>query len=323
MLLRGIHQLKIALLINAIFFGFCFAQSSPVKNDPAGILLNPIKVAPHTYFVQGRAELGSSENQNFISNAGFVVTPKGVVVIDALGSPTLAQKLIKEISKVTKQKIIAVVVTHYHADHVYGLQEFKKIGAKIYAQGEGRSYISSETAKQRLIASRVDFAPWVNEQTKLIAADTWIDKQLKLNIGGVEFLISRVGPAHAPEDLLVYIPSEGVLFAGDLVFRGRIPFVGNADSKGWLKALDEFEKFNPKVVIPGHGPQSINPIEDIRFTRDYLRYLRESMEPSALNLDPFDEAYAKTDWSEYDGMPLFRAANRMNAYNVYLSIQAE
>ena len=323
MLLRGIHYLKIALLINAIFFGFCFAQSSPVKNDPAGILLNPIKVAPHTYFVQGRAELGSSENQNFISNAGFVVTPKGVVVIDALGSPTLAQKLIKEISKVTKQKIIAVVVTHYHADHVYGLQEFKKIGAKIYAQGEGRSYISSETAKQRLIASRVDFAPWVNEQTKLIAADTWIDKQLKLNIGGVEFLISRVGPAHAPEDLLVYIPSEGVLFAGDLVFRGRIPFVGNADSKGWLKALDEFEKFNPKVVIPGHGPQSINPIEDIRFTRDYLRYLRESMGPSALNLDPFEEAYAKTDWSEYDGMPLFRAANRMNAYNVYLSIQAE
>jgi glyoxylase-like metal-dependent hydrolase (beta-lactamase superfamily II) len=244
-------------------------------------------------------------------------------VIDALGSPALAQKLIKEISKVSKQKIIAVVVTHYHADHVYGLQEFKKIGAKIYAQGEGRNYISSETAKQRLIASRVDFAPWVNEQTKLLPADTWIDRQLKLKIGGVEFLISRVGPAHAPEDLLVYIPSEGVLFAGDLVFRGRIPFVGNADSKGWLKALDEFEKFNPKIVIPGHGPQSINPIEDIRFTRDYLRYLRESMGPAALNLDPFEEAYAKTDWSEYEGMPLFRAANRMNAYNVYLSIQAE
>jgi glyoxylase-like metal-dependent hydrolase (beta-lactamase superfamily II) len=318
-----IRHLKIALFINAIFFSVCFAQSSPVRNDSAGVLLNPIKVAPHTYFVQGRAELGSSENQNFISNAGFVVTPKGVVVIDALGSPALAKKLIQEISKITKQKIIAVVVTHYHADHVYGLQEFKKIGAKIYAQSEGRSYISSETAKQRLIASRIDFAPWVNEQTKLISADTWIDQQLKLNIGGVEFLVSRVGPAHAPEDLLVYIPSEGVLFAGDLVFRGRIPFVGNADSKGWLKALDEFEKFKPQVVIPGHGPQSVNPIEDIRFTREYLRYLRESMTESAVNMDPFEEAYKRTDWSEYEGMPLFRAANRMNAYNVYLSIQAE
>jgi hypothetical protein len=47
------------------------------------------------------------------------------------------------------------------------------------------------------------------------------------------------------------------------------------------------------------------------------------MTPAARNLDAFDEAYQATDWSEYEGMPLFRAANRMNAYNVYLSIQEE
>ena len=74
------------------------------------LIVKPIQVAPHTYFVQGLPEMGSSKNQNFISNAGFVVTPKGVVVIDALGSPALAQKLINEISKISKQKIIAVVV---------------------------------------------------------------------------------------------------------------------------------------------------------------------------------------------------------------------
>jgi glyoxylase-like metal-dependent hydrolase (beta-lactamase superfamily II) len=287
------------------------------------IALNPVQVAPHTYFVQGRPEMGNSENQNFISNAGFVVTPKGVVVIDALGSPVLAKKLIQEIKKITPQKVVAVIVTHYHADHVYGLQEFKKIGAKIYAQNQGISYLSSETAKQRLIASRIDFAPWVNANTKLTGADVWIDQSYLLSIGGIQFKISRVGPAHAPEDLIVYIPSERVLFAGDLVFRGRIPFVGNADSKGWLYALDEIEKLNPNIVIPGHGNYSIKPVEDIAFTRDYLKYLRESMTKAAINLDPFDEAYQQADWSEYDGMPLFKAANRMNAYNVYLSIQAE
>jgi glyoxylase-like metal-dependent hydrolase (beta-lactamase superfamily II) len=287
------------------------------------LVLSPIKVAPHTYFVQGRPEMGSSENQNFISNAGFVITPKGVVVIDALGSPVLAKKLIQEIKKITPQKVVAVIVTHYHADHVYGLQEFKKIGAKIYAQNQGINYISSETAKQRLIASRIDFAPWVNDSTKLIAADTWIDESYELNLGGTIFKISRVGPAHAPEDLIIYIPSEKVLFAGDLVFRGRIPFVGNADSKGWLHALDEIERFNPNIVIPGHGNYSVKPAEDIAFTRDYLKYLRESMTSAAVNMDPFEEAYQQADWSEYDGMPLFKAANRMNAYNVYLSIQAE
>ncbi len=318
-----IRFIKIALIGGAIFLAASISHAAEPKNDPAGILLKPIKAAPNTYFVQGLAEMGASQNQNFISNAGFVITPKGVVVVDALGSPVLAQKLIQEIKKISAQKIVAVIVTHYHADHVYGLQEFKKIGAKIYGQSEGRGYISSETAKQRLITSRVDFAPWVNKDTHLVPADIWFDKHYQLNIGGLDFIISRVGPAHSPEDVLVYVPSEGVLFVGDLVFQGRIPYVGNADSKGWLLALDEFEKFNSKVIIPGHGPQSINPIEDIRFTRDYLRFLRESMAPAALNMDAFDGAYSAVDWSEYDGIPLFKAANRMNAYNVYLSIQGE
>jgi len=312
---------SIGILIGSfIFFGSACGQSTkPVDT----IQLKPVQVAPHAYFVQGFAEMGSSTNQNFISNTGFVVTPGGVVVIDALGSPILAQKLLAEIKKVTNQKVVAVIISHYHADHIYGLQEFQKIGAKIYAQGEGRNYLSSETAKQRLTASQIDFAPWVNANTKLISADIRIDQKLKLSICGVDFLISRVGPAHAPEDLMVYVPSEKVLFAGDLVFRGRIPFVGNADSKGWLIGLDEIEKLNPNIVIPGHGNYSLRPTEDIAFTRNYLKYLRESMSNAAINLDPFDEAYKQTDWSEYEGMPLFKAANRMNAYNVYLSIQAE
>jgi glyoxylase-like metal-dependent hydrolase (beta-lactamase superfamily II) len=318
--IRSIKQLIGILMGSFIFFGGAYGQASkPVDS----IQLEPIQVAPHTYFVQGFPELGSSANQNFISNSGFVVTPAGVVVVDALGSPILAQKLIAEIKKVTNQKVIAVIVSHYHADHIYGLQEFQKIGAKIYAQGEGRNYLSSETAKQRLIASRVDFAPWVNANTKLVSADVWVDQKMKLSIGGIDFLISRVGPAHAPEDLLVYVPSEKVLFAGDLVFRGRIPFVGNADSKGWLMGLDQIEKLNPNIVIPGHGNYSVNPVEDIAFTREYLKYLRESMSAAAINMDSFEDAYKQADWSEYEGMPLFKAANRMNAYNVYLAIQAE
>jgi glyoxylase-like metal-dependent hydrolase (beta-lactamase superfamily II) len=319
-------------ILSIALMAVCFASmpiaqaqtsNAPQVSADGTIQVKAIQVAPNTYFVQGVPEMGSKKNQNFISNAGFVVTPKGVVVIDALGSPVLAQKLIQEIRKVTKQKIVAVVLTHYHADHVYGLQEFKRLGATVYAQRDGLNYLASETAKQRLIASRIDFAPWVNENTRLVAADVWIDQSKTITVGGVEFILNRVGPAHAHEDLIVYVPSEKVLFAGDLVFRGRIPFVGNADSRGWVSALNEIQKLKPAIVVPGHGPYSTNAVEDVVFTRNYLAYLREVMGPAARDLDPFEEAYAKADWSEYDGMPLFRAANRMNAYNVYLSIQAE
>ena len=307
----------IVAILSFTRLSFCFAEPVDLVN------LKPIQVAQNTYFVQGFPEMGSSKNQNFISNAGFVVTPKGVVVVDALGSPALAHKLLNEIAKISKQKVVAVIVSHYHADHIYGLQVFKKAGAKIYAQEFSKDYLNSDTARQRLETSRIDFAPWVNSSTYLVPPDQWIKAEKTLTVGGVDFLISKVGPAHTAEDLMVYIPSENVLFVGDLVFRGRIPFVGNADSKGWLSSLDRIEGLKPKIVIPGHGAYSPNPTQDIEFTRGYLRYLRQSMGEAARNMDSFDDVYAKTDWSEYEGMPLFRSANRMNAYNVYLSIQGE
>jgi len=119
--MNGFKALVRILLGSLFFLGSVFAQVKPLD----GVHLKPIQVAPHTYFVQGFPEMGSSANQNFISNAGFVVTPAGVVVVDALGSPILAQKLIAEIKKITSQKVVAVIVSHYHADNVYGLQEFK------------------------------------------------------------------------------------------------------------------------------------------------------------------------------------------------------
>jgi len=285
--------------------------------------ITPIEVAPQTFFVQGLPEIGSPANQNFISNAGFVIGPTGVIVIDALGSPEIARRLIEQIRQRTDKPIIAVILTHYHADHVYGLQSFKDAGAKIIAHESAREYLNSDTAAQRLVASRTELAPWINDSTRLVPADSWVFKDEDLELAGLGVQIRPMGPAHTPHDLAIYIPERRVLFAGDLVFRGRIPFVGNADSRGWITALDRLMALDAAIVIPGHGAYSTQPREDIVFTRDYLRYLRDSMGPAARDLEDFDAAYAATDWSPYQDVPLFKAANRMNAYNVYLSIQSE
>lgn len=140
----------------------------------------PRKVAPRqisasAWFVQGDAALGTPANRNFISNAAFVVTPAGVVVIDALGSPQLARELLDEIAKITPQPVTHVIVTHYHADHIYGLQEFRNRGVRIVAQRRALEYIHSDNATSRLRTSRVELAPWIDLATELVVPDQWVD----------------------------------------------------------------------------------------------------------------------------------------------------
>ncbi|MCW5642681.1 MAG: MBL fold metallo-hydrolase [Rhodoferax sp.] len=290
----------------------------------AAAAVKAVEVAENVWMVQGEAALGSSANRNFISNAGFVVTEEGVVVVDALGSPALANELIAEIRRITPQPIRYVVVTHFHADHIYGLQAFKAAGAQILGHPSGREYLFSETAKLRLEASRQDLAPWIDAQTQLLGADRWLtDAQTELRLGSYLFQVRHVGPSHTPEDLVVFVPKAGVLFAGDLVFRGRIPFVGQADSRQWIASLGGLIAFAPRVMIPGHGGVSTDPMADLTLTRDYLVFLRKSMGEAAQNLEPFEEAYAKADWSRFEHMPLFRAANRMNAYNTFLLMEQQ
>ncbi len=281
------------------------------------------QVGPHSYYVQGLSQLGSTKNQNFISNAGFVITPTSVVVIDALGSPRLAERLTAEIKKLTPLPISDVILTHYHADHIYGLQYFKQLGAKVTAHVAAKEYIQSDTARLRLEASRTDLAPWIDNTTRLVEADTWIDGPTALKIGGWVFEIDHVGPSHTPEDLTVFVAEEKVLFAGDLFFNGRLPFVGKANSSQWILSLEQMLKHDATAVVPGHGPASMTPKKDIAMTRDYLKYLRSSMGSAVQDFVPFEEAYKATDWSAFEATPMFGFANRMNAYNTYLLMEEE
>ncbi|MFN7723612.1 MAG: MBL fold metallo-hydrolase [Rubrivivax sp.] len=295
-----------------------------VRAQPVGGPVRPFELTDGVWMVQGEAALGSPANRNHISNAGFVVTEAGVLVVDGLGAPALAQELLAAIRRITPQPVRQVVVTHYHADHIYGLQALQAAGARVLAHPAARVYLNSDTAQQRLQSSRDSLAPWVDADTRLVPADDWLpgDEQT-LALGGQRFRVRALGPAHTPEDLVVLAERSGVLFAGDLVFRGRIPFVGQADSRGWIAALDRLIAWQPRWVVPGHGPASREPVADLVLTRDYLLHLRQVMGAAAEAMVPFDEAYAAADWRRFEHLPLFRAANRMNAYNTYLLMEQQ
>jgi glyoxylase-like metal-dependent hydrolase (beta-lactamase superfamily II) len=156
---------------------------------------------------------------------------------------------------------------------------------------------------------------------RLVPADRWLEHEESFKLGGLSFRIFPLGPAHTPEDLAMAVEEEGVLFVGDLMFGGRLPFVGDADSKAWIAAIDRIVKFNPKILIGGHGDVSRNAAADLALTREYLVYLRATMGRAAEELEDFEAAYAKTDWSRFSRLPAFEAANRRNAFNTYIRMQ--
>ncbi|MDH5600644.1 MAG: MBL fold metallo-hydrolase [Gammaproteobacteria bacterium] len=313
--------MRLALII---FSGLLFLSDLSAKTiyPATGVEMTLKQVSKHVYYVQGKAGI-ATDNEGFISNAGFVVTKEGVVVFDALGTPSLANLLLSKIRSITDKPVLKVIVSHYHADHIYGLQVFKEQGAQIIAPKGAMDYLDSSAAEERLEERRFSLEPWVNETTVLVSPDVIVEKPMTFEHGGIRFTIDVLGAAHSDGDLTLYIEPERVLFSGDIIFEGRVPYLGDANTKTWLKTLLKMEVGKIRALIPGHGPAAKNPNQAISATRHYLARIRNVMSKAVENMDDFAETFDKTDWSEFEHLPAFNEAHRRNAYQVFLSMEAE
>jgi glyoxylase-like metal-dependent hydrolase (beta-lactamase superfamily II) len=303
------------------------------KEQEYAPLTKPLKIEQvpghPIYYSIGNPGIPGKANEGNTSNAGFVVTPEGVVVFDALGTPSLGWALLQEIRKITDKPVRYNVVSHYHADHIYGLQAFRDhTAAVIIAQDRAREYneneeTADERADQRLDQRREALAPWVNKDTRVVSPDITFNDRLLLTLGGKRFQMIYAGPAHSASDMMMMVEPDGVLFAGDIVQNSRIPFMNSDDvnTKQWLEALGVVEKLDPKFIIPGHGRPSTMAKEAIAFTRDYIEYVRAAMRKAVENWTDFDVAYRQTDWSKYAGIPAFETNNRGNAYRIFLELE--
>ena len=305
------------------FFVFLFStQTLAVEYAVSEVDMQLKQITPDIYYVEGIPGI-ATDNEGFISNAGFVITGEGVVVFDALGTPSLAVKLVKLIKSVTDQPITRVIVSHYHADHIYGLQVFKEEGATIYAPDGALDYLISDPAFERLEERQFSLSPWVNDDTRLVYPDEIIKTSATFQAGSITLTINYQGKAHSDGDLIVLVEPDLVLFSGDIIFRSRIPFIGNGDTRHWLETLEKLETTGLEALVPGHGPATFEPSGRISLTREYLAFMREAMRAGVEELMSFDEIYSETDWSKFEHLPAFEAGNRINAYQVFLSMERE
>jgi glyoxylase-like metal-dependent hydrolase (beta-lactamase superfamily II) len=316
-----------------LVFSACLATevaAQPAAYPPIAIPLKIDQVpGKPIYYSTGNPGVPGKDNEGNTSNAGFVITSDGVVVFDALGTPSLGWALLQQIGKVTDKKIRYVIASHYHADHIYGLQAFKDhTDAVIVAQERAGEYkeneeTADEKANQRLDQRRGVLFPWVDKNTRVVSPDITFRDRMTIALGDKRLTLLYAGPAHSSSDMMMLVEPDGVLFAGDIVQNSRIPHMNSDDvsTTQWLAALAEVEKLGPKFIIPGHGKASTEAKQAIAFTRDYIQYVRTEMATAVKDWTDFDAAYEKTDWSKYRDMPAFAVNNRGNAYRIYLELE--
>jgi glyoxylase-like metal-dependent hydrolase (beta-lactamase superfamily II) len=186
-----------------------------------------------------------------IAQAGFVVTPGGVVVIDA--PPALAGKLPAAIKSVTNEPVTYVIETHDHFDHIGAVTVFK--GAKLVAH--------DETAKLLKL--------FPNPKTP-VPSITFSGESYLLKVGGVEFRLIYPGPNHETGNIIVYVPEDKLAVLTDVVMPGWVPFRGwgNADYiPGLFKALDVLLKLDFDTFVGGHVYRT-GARADVEDARAYL-----------------------------------------------------
>ena len=230
-------------------------------------------------------------------NSGVIVGDDGVMVIDAQATPLMARQVIRRIRRITTKPIRHVVLSHYHAVRVLGASAYK---AEQIVASQRTLGLIRERGRQDM-ASEIGRFPRLFRGAGSIPGLTWptlvFRDELTVMMGKLEVRILQPGPGHTGGDTVVWVPSERVLFSGDLVeFEAGI-YTGDAHLEEWPNTLDRLLALKPRALVPGRGPAlttSAACAKAIRYTKQFVRGLYASARKGVAARKSLKQVYAMT-----------------------------
>jgi cyclase len=219
-----------------------------------------------------------------VNNAGVLVEPDRVTVIDTAATEARARTLRQAVAGLTTAPPRVLVNTHFHGDHTFGNAVVAGSDAVIVAHEQARTEMAAAGLGLTGLWPGVDWGDISVTLPHLTFQD-----RLTLHLGPRRAELIHVGPAHTTNDTVVWLPEERVLFAGDVLMSGCTPFVLMGSVEGSLRAVERLRGLGPRTVVGGHGPVSGPEVLDE--TAGYLRRLRTvAADAYAAGLTPLEAA---------------------------------
>ena len=295
------------------------AHRLPNRERPDTVRAYPIRrLANGVYAVVGDTGRGSEGR----SNAGFVVGRTGVLLIDALASPAQGEALLRTIRTVTPLAVQWVVLTHHHPDHHFGAIVFKRLGATIIAHPD-RHTLASEEGDDRMVSDWTGVLG-LREMHGFAFADTPdipVTHDTTLELGSRSIRLLPAGAAHTPGDLMVWLPADRVLFAGNVLIEDGVTMVVDGSSGALLDALAIIDSLAARTVVPGHGRIPSDPQALVTRTRCYALGVRAAMRSAVENGTRLSRALAALPPADRDRPVSRPSRERRNAERVYLEME--
>ncbi len=237
-----------------------------------------------------------------IGNSVIIDLGDSTLLFDTGLTPQSARDLRDASVHFTGREPTYVVNSHYHNDHIRGNQCFPE--SKVMATSLTRELIDSKGreefesdkrhVKQQLMNIRelaesdqpedrnfVElFQPyWEGIKKSLPMLELSLPEltfKEKLIIHGSKKSVILIGynQGHTENDCVMFLPEDGVLFCGDLLFAGCHPYLGSGYPDSWLSILDELREMNADVYVPGHG--HVSDVEDLTLMKQYIGILMEN-----------------------------------------------
>jgi cyclase len=257
-----------------------------------------------------------SPDGNAVANAGVVVLDQSVLVFDTHFTPEAGASLLAAIRSVTPNPVRYLVNSHWHADHTHGNQVFagaqlisstnarrdmlqndlpslnRTVGIAQTQIGKLRQAVSKEAdagQRQKMreqIKTREDYLQTMTSLNITVPVIT-VDENAAIHDGKQEARILFLGAGHTDGDIILFLPAQKVVFAGDLFFNNAIPNVQDASIQEWMKTLSGLLKLDADTFVPGHGP--IGSKKDVQAFLRYLEELKSLVSPAVERGDSLEQ----------------------------------